>query len=622
MKTKECIAYLGEVLQGLTEIPENKKQYYADMLNKIKQRENNPNLNVAIIGDFSSGKSTFINAFLQKDILKTAWLATTAIPTHILYHDKEKTNIIVRGNDGQEYNLSKIGDRTSLEKKLSISLSGDDKSVIATLSATNDYEGKISEIFLYVSSFKELKKICIIDTPGVNPGDEAAREHIKQTQSVLREYADSTIVLFQSTRVLTNSFNLFLEENAGHFMDEAIFVITMMDIPNEDEREEILNYARNGIKERFHINNPKLFSCSAMYAEASRHDKENEHWRQEFDSLRNSIINHMRKRRTKIIERQISKLLRQLIEELKEEIEFNSALIEEQLDILNSNSIENLRGGMNSNYSIYSKRLNQTWESIGFERRYNAMFDSIIASARGSLNECQKIRGDDIRSITGYMSNYLPHTIKYNQESFSKELTLAMTPVNAILSDYYKENEQIFKQFSINIGRSDKADDKDISKVNYDNDIGNVNYVDESIVEILGGLAGVAVALPFMVVDGLLGTEISDAIVNAVDGIRNGLVNMFADLSGRKRKVIATVENSMKSKRDENRTAFLNSIKESKAKIDQSMKNIEKEFSKKYRSIYSERKMKFEAEKENLEGKIKYNTETLEKLEKYLGQLK
>ena len=133
MNTEKYTEYLEIVMDNLTYMDVNKKRNYIAMLNKIKQRAKDPNLNVALIGDFSSGKSTFINAFIQKDLLKTAWIATTAIPTNIFYSDDDTTQIIICGNYGRKYDLSRISDKRDLEMLLGIDLPHDEKSIIAAL---------------------------------------------------------------------------------------------------------------------------------------------------------------------------------------------------------------------------------------------------------------------------------------------------------------------------------------------------------------------------------------------------------------------------------------------------------------------------------------------------------
>ncbi len=55
------------------------------LIQRIQQRKNDPNLYLAVIGEFSSGKSTFINALLRDDLLKTSALVTTAAATRLRY---------------------------------------------------------------------------------------------------------------------------------------------------------------------------------------------------------------------------------------------------------------------------------------------------------------------------------------------------------------------------------------------------------------------------------------------------------------------------------------------------------------------------------------------------------
>jgi ribosome biogenesis GTPase A len=57
-------------------------------IERIKKRRHDPHLYLAIIGEFSSGKSTLINALLRDDLLKTSALVTTATATKIIYNNK------------------------------------------------------------------------------------------------------------------------------------------------------------------------------------------------------------------------------------------------------------------------------------------------------------------------------------------------------------------------------------------------------------------------------------------------------------------------------------------------------------------------------------------------------
>ena len=73
----------AEKLIVRADISQSVKVDLQQSIERIKQRYSDPNLHLAVVGEFSSGKSTFINALLRDDLLKTSALVTTAIATHL-----------------------------------------------------------------------------------------------------------------------------------------------------------------------------------------------------------------------------------------------------------------------------------------------------------------------------------------------------------------------------------------------------------------------------------------------------------------------------------------------------------------------------------------------------------
>lgn len=318
MDLKVCLQYAEEVVGHLPDLSNTKKHRFRQMIGGIRSRSSNPYLHTALIGDFSTGKSTFINALLGQELLKTSWHATTAIPTLIYHHDHDGIGILVETQDGGKYQMDRPDQRVLLERRLGIQLPAEDRELIAVLSTSN--RPYLKRIRVRVRSHERLRYICIIDTPGVNPGAEEAREHIKQTQNVLRSYADATVVLFQATQVYSGSFKRFLEENAQCFMNEAVFVITMLDIVSADQREGLIAYVKNQLRQGFHIEEPVVCGCCARAVFAREPSEEERLWADSFDSLREGLIRYMAERRRWILYRQASVLLEKLLRELDTEI--------------------------------------------------------------------------------------------------------------------------------------------------------------------------------------------------------------------------------------------------------------------------------------------------------------
>lgn len=318
MDLRTCLQYAEEVVGQLSDLSDTRKRHFRQMIAGIQSRSNNPYLHTALIGDFSTGKSTFINALLGQELLKTSWHATTAVPTLIYHHDQNGIGVLVETRDGGKYQMDQPDQRILLERRLGIRLPAEDRDLIAVLSTSN--RPYLKRIRVRVRSHERLRYICIIDTPGVNPGAEEALEHIKRTQDVLRRYADATVVLFQATQVYSGSFKRFLEENAQCFMNEAIFVITMMDIVSADQREGLVAYVKNQLRQGFHIEEPIVCGCCARAVFVREPSEEERLWADSFDNLRDGLIRHIAERRRGILYRQASSLLEKLLRELDSEI--------------------------------------------------------------------------------------------------------------------------------------------------------------------------------------------------------------------------------------------------------------------------------------------------------------
>ena len=72
-KNESCRQFFLEKLQELSEIPfVKKRQEWLAYGERLRQRLEDKSFRIAVVGEFSSGKSTFINALVQQDLLSHA----------------------------------------------------------------------------------------------------------------------------------------------------------------------------------------------------------------------------------------------------------------------------------------------------------------------------------------------------------------------------------------------------------------------------------------------------------------------------------------------------------------------------------------------------------------------
>lgn len=171
-------------------------------------------INIAIIGQFSSGKSTLLNLILQKECLPTGVVPVTFKPTFLRY--------------AREYFL-----RVEYED-------GSDEIVdIDELAKFSDQRNELKEtksLHLF-APIELLKDITLIDTPGLNANDI------------------DTLTTFKELSFMHSAIWLSLIDNAGKKSEEdtiranakllergGICVLNQKDKLNQDELENVLNY--------------------------------------------------------------------------------------------------------------------------------------------------------------------------------------------------------------------------------------------------------------------------------------------------------------------------------------------------------------------------------------------
>lgn len=289
-------------------------------------------LNLAVIGDFSSGKSTLINALCGYNCLKTGIMATTAIPTYIQNAALHQPELLAELSDGQRFRLTDAQDIRAFCDVCGVTLGYDFKENLERVTTLEAVAQRANRITVLLPETGTLGNLCVIDTPGVNPGQENSELHVTRTKQVLEQVADSVIVLFPATQAYTHSFELFLKENAERFLEHAVFILTMMDRVDEEERDELEQYVCDSIREKMHVANPLLISCSAYLAGRE------EVWTRKFDALRETLFVHLSERKQEIINSRMAKLLNQMLHVMKEGIAEQTQTLKDSLEALEENT--------------------------------------------------------------------------------------------------------------------------------------------------------------------------------------------------------------------------------------------------------------------------------------------
>lgn len=204
----------------------------------FRERLNDDEIRIAVVGEFSAGKSTFINALIGKDILKHATTETTAVITRIVNVDK-KSSLCYTGKVIFKDKTKKV-----LKDLNSI------KEYTSTFSSTCDVIKEINTVEIYVPLLNTKQNVVIIDTPGLNG---IADGHREQTVELIKNAHFCTYLL--PRRGISDSDRDFLNY-IKQYQNNFIVIQNFIDTFNEAEGESV----QKKIKEQTEILRNKVFN--------------------------------------------------------------------------------------------------------------------------------------------------------------------------------------------------------------------------------------------------------------------------------------------------------------------------------------------------------------------------
>lgn len=196
-------------------------------LEKIKKKHKDKKLNLSVIGEFSVGKSTFINGLLREDLLTSNILQGTTVASTIIEHSSDYAMLVeLKNNKTNRFTYNNLNDL---------------KEGINKYAATPQFAKQVDSISVYHPSSDFLKDIRIIDTPGTNALEAW---HEETTIRAIRELSDASIILIDATKILPETQKNFIHEHLEDVLGQCIFIVTKIDCVRSRERERTLEYVR------------------------------------------------------------------------------------------------------------------------------------------------------------------------------------------------------------------------------------------------------------------------------------------------------------------------------------------------------------------------------------------
>ena len=245
-------------------------------LNVLKEKHNNKNCNLGLIGESAAGKSTFINSLLGEELLVSDNLLDTTVINTIITYD-EKKRIIIKKQDGEELIFTE-----------------NLKEVIKSNTSDINKINEINTITIYHPALFFKNGINIVDTPGICSVNDNLNE---TTKTAINDLLDTIIILTPSIQVFSQSLRDFISVYAQENLDNCIFVVTKSDRLKMKEIERTKLYCTSLLKKNWNVENDRLLFYSSYIDENKYSEETCNFLKEESNKTRKYISDYIKKQK-------------------------------------------------------------------------------------------------------------------------------------------------------------------------------------------------------------------------------------------------------------------------------------------------------------------------------------
>lgn len=391
-------------------------------------------LYMAVVGEASTGKSTFINALLGYPLLEARVLTmTTALPTKIKYGQQLTVEASFHCSDDSSESNVKVQQFTQADEPISIpEMPGINRlslsELITALTTRNDLSALIDSLIIKFPSDFLKGGICIIDTPGADATEDM---HAAVTRQAVAA-ADAAIIITPARQIVSSTL-LDLIRNRLQllpFLHRSLFLVTEMDLISEQERAGVLAGARQrlarGLKSVETLPPILCTSAQSVMDEIDgdgdfivREAADRHHWQEQFGRLKMTLRDRLKQQRVTIISESLLRLLDNVLSALEIHLEMERDRLSSERAVLETAIIPDLdRFASQQHQDCYRAITTAATETKVWSN------NAVEEEASRTLREIETgvNNASSLKALKSYLENDLSSIISRNQQSLQTKL--------------------------------------------------------------------------------------------------------------------------------------------------------------------------------------------------------
>jgi GTP-binding protein EngB required for normal cell division len=293
-------------------------------LSMAERRLRDPRLYVAVVGETSTGKSTFLNALLRDRVLLASALATTAVTTRILSGSSPRLRFFLRSEreeyvlpapdpDGQ-VRLAGAFDRIARGTQYPPTFA----EAVALLTADTTVSRRVTALWLEHPAPSLDAGLVVIDTPGSNAD---VVHHVEATRKVMADEADLAVVTVRADVPVPKSLLDFLTAAlTPEQLSRCVFLATRMDEIRPREAEQRVRAVSSQLAAGLGVEQVTVWPVAALraleYAEDPKQFSAHRSWADGFTRVERDLLGFARAHREALVADGVLRIIDQAIGEL------------------------------------------------------------------------------------------------------------------------------------------------------------------------------------------------------------------------------------------------------------------------------------------------------------------
>ncbi len=187
----------------------------------------NPLIDIAILGQFKAGKSSFINSFIGKPILPVGVIPVTTVITRLQYGVKERAVVSFFDGRSTEVGFDEIEDFIAEVKNRA-------------------NEKNVEVVDIEISSLEPYRGLRFVDTPGLG---SIFKYNTEISQEWLPEVGTAIVAISADRPLSENDLNLIQE--LTEYTPNVVLLLTKVDLLSEEQQGEMVNFVKSSLKREF-----------------------------------------------------------------------------------------------------------------------------------------------------------------------------------------------------------------------------------------------------------------------------------------------------------------------------------------------------------------------------------